>query len=70
MEELGQNLIGWIQERMGVVVPEIIYRQFLELCCKSKNMRLLGDVGSWDFFPFKMGGIAARLYILGNDPIK
>lgn len=32
-------------------------RQFLELCCKSKNMRLLGDVGSWDFFPFKMRGV-------------
>lgn len=34
-----------------------LYRQFLELCYKSKNMRLLEDMGSWDFFPFKMGGL-------------
>lgn len=56
MEILGQNLIGWIHERMGIVQQEIaVIDNFWSFAVKAKTGGYWEMWGHGIFFPFKNG---------------
>lgn len=71
MAILGQNLIGWIHERMGIVQQEIAFiDNFWSFAVKAKTGGYWKMWGHRIFFPLKWEVLQQHLYILGTDPIK